>query len=114
MEVKAKQLKEHSRMKLLRVLQENYYSAFNEYFFQSLDQANLGNSNFLEFVEISVETLDKRVPCKKKYVRGTHLCLIANELSRPSIRRVRLANKFLQNTSEKNRMKYVKQKTDCV
>ena len=61
MEVKAKQLKEHSRMKLLRVLQENYYSAFNEYFFRSLDQANLGNSNFLEFVEISVETLDKRL-----------------------------------------------------
>ena len=63
---------------------------------------------------INLDTLNKHVPHKKKQAWGIQMPLFKKESSKAIMTRTKLRNIFLQNRSEKNRIRYTKQRNFCV
>ena len=74
----------------------------------------INDDGFKRFCKLSVNVLNKHAPHKKKYVRGNQMPFFAKELSKETITRSRLHNKYLKNRNEENRAIYVKQRSYCV
>ena len=91
-------------------------AAFRETLIKKLSNENLvNNDNGLErFCDISLETLNKHVPCNKKQARGNQMPFFNKDLSKLVMTQAKLRNIFLQNTSEENKIRYTKQSNFCV
>ena len=74
----------------------------------------INDDGFRRFCEISLDSLDKHAPRKKKYVRGNQMPFFNKELSKATMTRTKLRNIFLQNKSEENRIRYTRQRNFCV
>ena len=81
---------------------------------------NLSKENFItnddgfqRFCHISLVTLNKHAPCKKKHAR-VKVPFFNKELSKEIMTWTKLWNIFLQNGSEKNSIRYTKQRNFCV
>ena len=53
-------------------------------------------------------------PRKDRYARGNHMPFMNKALSKETMKRTRLRNKFLKDRSEENKKKYSKQRNYCV
>ena len=53
-------------------------------------------------------------PLKRKYIRGNNSLFINRILSKETIKRTRLRNKFFKSKSEDDKKNYVKQRSYCV
>ena len=89
--------------------------------FQSTCVNNLSKENFIindngfkRFCEISLDSLEKHAPRKKKYARGNQMPFFNEELSKAIMTRTKLRSIFLQNKSEENRIRYARQRNFCV
>ena len=60
------------------------------------------------FLEVRENTLNRHVPCKKKFIRGYHSPFISKAI----MKRTRLRNKFLRNKSYRDN--FIKQSNYCV
>ena len=104
-----------------RVINYRSYKQFsNEAFRESLinslsNQVFINNDNgFDRFCKISIDTLNKFAPVKKKYARANHMPFMTKELSHEIMKRTRLRNLFLKSKTEETRMLYVNQRNKCV
>ena len=66
------------------------------------------------FSTICTEIFDKHAPKKRRYIRSTHKPFINNEISKATMTRSRLRNRYLKNRSEENRKLFCKQRNKCV
>ena len=91
-------------------------AAFRETLIEQLSNDNLVNNDngFERFRDISLETLNKHAPCKKKHARGNQMSFFNKDLSKAIMTRTKLRNIFLQNRSEENKILYTKQSNFCV
>ena len=74
----------------------------------------INDNGFKSFCEISLDSLEKHAPRKKKYARGNQMPFFNKELSKAIMTRIKLRNVFLQNKSEENRIRYARQRNFCV
>ena len=74
----------------------------------------INNDGFQRFCLVSLDALNKHAPRKKKHARGNKMSFFNKELSKAIMTRTKLCNIFLQNSSEKNRIRYTKQINFCV
>ena len=90
--------------------------AFKETLIKKLSNENLVNNDnrFERFCDISLETLNKHAPCKKKHAGGNQMPFFNKDLSKAIMTRTKLRNIFLQNRSEENKIRYTKQRNFCV
>ena len=90
--------------------------AFRETLLKNLSQENFVNNDngFQRFRSISLNSLEKHAPSKKKYTRGNHMPFFNKDLSKAIMTRTKLRNIFLQNKSEENKIRYTKQRNFCV
>ena len=108
------------KMKPQFVSYRKYKDFHNETFLDSLRhelnvQGQLLNEKGLDvFSTISTEIFDKHAPKKKRYIRYNHKPFISNEISKATMTRSRLRNRFLKNRNEQNRKIFCKQKNKCV
>ena len=58
--------------------------------------------------------LDIHAPIKQTYARGNHMPFMNKVLSKETMTRTRLRNKFLKDRSEENKKRYSKQRNYCV
>ena len=117
MNVMRKSLKKHQPSIMSYRSYKNFSNAaFRETLTKKLSNENLvNNNNGLErFCDITLETLNKHAPCKKKHVRGNQMPFINKDLSKAIMTRTKLRNIFLQNRSEENKIRYKKQRNFCV
>ena len=91
-------------------------TAFMETLIKKLSNENLVNKDngFEKFCDISLETLKKHAPCKKKHARGNQTFFFNKDLSKAIMTRTKLRNIFRQNRSEENKIRYPKQRNVCV
>ena len=91
-------------------------AAFRETSIKKLSNENLVNNDngFERYCDISLETLTRHAPCKKKHARGNQMSFFNKDLSKAIITRTKLRNIFLQNRSEENKIRYTKQRNFCV
>ena len=91
-------------------------AAFRETLIKKLSTGNfVSNENgFERFCDISLETLNKHAPYKKKHARGNQMPFFNKDLSKAIMTRTKLRNIFLQNRSEENKIRYAKQMNFCV
>ena len=69
----------------------------------NLSKENFNNNDgFHRFCHISLDTLNKHAPCKKKHVQGNQMSFFNEELSKAIMTRTKLRNIFLQNRIEEN------------
>ena len=70
----------------------------------NLSKENFNNNDdgFHRFCHISLETLNKHAPRKKKHARGNQMSFFDEELSKAIMTRTKLRNIFLQNRIEEN------------
>ena len=90
--------------------------AFRETLLKNLSQENFVNNDngFQRFCSISLNSLEKHAPSRKKYTRGNHMPFFNKDLSKAIMTRTKLRNIFLQNKSEENKIRYTKQRNFCV
>ena len=90
--------------------------AYRETLINNLSKENfiINDKGFKRFCEISLDSLEKHAPSKKKYARGNQMPFFNKELSKAIITRTKLRNIFLQNKSEENRIRYARQRNFCV
>ena len=90
--------------------------AFRETLLKNLSQENFVNNDngFQRFCSISLNSLEKHAPSKKKYTRGNHMAFFNKDLSKAIMTRTKLRNISLQNKSEENKIRYTKQRNFCV
>ena len=88
---------------------------FMETLINKLSDENLTNneSGFQRLCDISLETLNKHAPCKKKHARGNQMTFFNKQLSKVIMTRTKLRNIFLQNRRVENRMYCTKQRNFC-
>ena len=68
-----------------------------------------------KFKDIIINSLNKRVPLKRKYyLRANYLIFIMNELSKAIMKRSKLCNLYLEVRSNEKRSRYKKQRNICV
>ena len=89
---------------------------FRENLLLNLSKDSLANDvdGFQTFCDIGLETLNKLVPRKQKYVRSSQMPLLTKELSNAILTISRLRNNYLKNWNNTNRLLYTKQKFLCV
>ena len=99
---------------------KKYQTFSNEKYTETLIN-NLSKENFINnddgfqrFCHISLDALNKHAPRKNKHARGNQMPFFNKELSRAIIMRTKLRNIFLQNRSEDNRIRCIKQRNFCV
>ena len=71
-------------------------------------------ARFERFRDISLETLNKHAPGKKKHAPGNQMSFFNKGLSKAIMTQTKLRNIFLQNWSEENKIRYTKQSNFCV
>ena len=83
---------------------------------QEFGKANIEeNENGLKnLLNACIRILDIHAPRKQKYARGNHMPVMNKAMSKEIMRRTRLRNKFLRDTSEENKNKYSKQRNYCI
>ena len=64
------------------------------------------DNRFIDFFDICRTTLDHHASQKKKYVRSSHMLFINKTLSKKIMKRTKLRNKFLKDTTEENRNRH--------
>ena len=74
----------------------------------SFDQFDVSN-----FKEKIFNIFDKHVPIKQKYLRVNEAPFMTKELHRETMKRSRLLNNFLRTKSQKDKVKYNKQRNIC-
>ena len=90
--------------------------AYRETLINNLSKENfiINDIGFKRFCEISLDSLEKYAPRKKKYARGNQMPFFNKELSKAIMTRTKLRNIFLQNKSKENRIRYARQRNFCV
>ena len=90
--------------------------AYRETLIKNLSKENfaINDNGFERFCEISLNSLEKHAPRKKKYARGNQMPFFNKELSQAIMTRTRLRNIHLQDKSEENRIRYARQRNFCV
>ena len=68
------------------------------------------DNGFSGFFDLCRTTLDQHAPRKKKYARGNHMLFINKTLSKEIMKRTKLRNKFLKDSTEENRNRYASQR----
>ena len=83
---------------------------------QEFGKANIEeNENGLKnLLNACIRILDIHAPRKQKYARGNHMPVMNKAMSKEIMRRTRLRNKFLKDTSEESKNKYSKQRNYCI
>ena len=61
-----------------------------------------------------MKVLHKHAPRKKKLARGNQMPFMTKDLSKKTMKCLRLRNRFLENKSLGNRMLYTQQRNYCV
>ena len=75
----------------------------------------VNNNDGLErFCKITMDTLNKVAPIKRKYTRGNQMPFMTKELSKEIMARSRLRNKYLTDKTVENRLLYTQQRNKCV
>ena len=75
----------------------------------------VNNNDGLErFCKITMDTLNKVAPIKRKYARGNQMPFMTKELSKEIMARSRLRNKYLTDKTVENRLLYTQQRNKCV
>ena len=72
------------------------------------------NKGLERFCKITMDTLNKVAPIKRKYARGSQMPFMTKELSKEIMARSRLRNKYLTDKTVKNRVLYTQQRNKCV
>ena len=90
--------------------------AYRETLINNLSKENfiINDNGFKRFCEISLDSLERHAPRKKKYARGNQMPFFNKELSKAIMTRTKLRNIFLQIKSEENRIRYARQRNFCV
>ena len=90
--------------------------AFREELLSEFLNLNIGENEegFSNFLEISKKNVNYHAPCKQQNARGNHLPLINKTLSKETMNRTRLRNKFLKNRNNYNKKVFSKQRNFCV
>jgi hypothetical protein len=86
---------------------------FREDLIRKLSSQNLNNDSLKLVLDISTSVLSAHAPCKKKFVRGNRSPFMNKELSKATMTRARLRNKFLKDRSDVNRKAFSKQRNFC-
>ena len=87
----------------------NYDNNIFRYFLLTgLSKLNIEVTDVRKFVTVCTDILNNHAPSKKKYIRGNQLPFVSKELSKETMCRTRLWNKFLRNRSDENKRKYSK------
>ena len=104
-----------------RIINYRLFKHFsNEAFRISLEkrlsrEVYVNNNDGLEsFCKITMDTLNKVAPVKRKYARGNQMPFMTKELSKEIMARSRLKNKYLTDKTVENRLLYTKQINKCV
>ena len=97
-----------------KITYRNYKLFFNELYKEDL-VFELSNESFQfnklkRFLEICENTLNIHAPRKIKFIRGNHSPFMNKKLSKATMKRTRLRNKFLRNKSPENRENFNKQR----
>ena len=94
------------------------YKKFSNESFRSLitnKNRNLQDHNVLDsFLDISKYALDETAPLKRKCIRANSSPFMNKTISRESMKRTRIRNKFLRERTEANRRAYNIQRNYCV
>ena len=90
--------------------------AFREELLSELLNINIGENEegFSNFLEISKKNVNYHAPCQQQYARKNHLPLINKTLSKETMKRTRLRNKFLKNRNGYNKREFSKQRNFCL
>ena len=72
------------------------------------------DDGFQRFCHISLDALNKHASRKEKHARDYQMPFFNKELSKAIMTQTKLRDIFLQNRSEENRIRYIKQKNVCV
>ena len=90
--------------------------AFREELLSEFLNVNIGENEegFSNFLEIGKKNVNYHAPCKQQYARGNHLPLINKTLSKETMKRTRLRNKFLKNRNGYNKREFSKQRNFCL
>ena len=75
---------------------------------------NLGNMEYQHFLNTFIEILNKHAPMKQKYLRANQGRFMTKDLHKAIMKRSRLRNKFLRDTTDISREEYKKQRNLCV
>ena len=75
---------------------------------------NITSTSYELFESTFLELLNKHVPMKEKYATATNAPFMNKTLSKAIMTRSRLRNRFLCNPDMTNKMKYNKQRNNCV
>ena len=83
---------------------------------QEFGKANIEeNENGLKnLLNACIRILDIHAPRKQKYARGNHMPVMNKAMSKEIMRRTRLRNKFLKDTSEESKNTYSTQRNYCI
>ena len=75
---------------------------------------DLGNMKYQHFLNTFIEILNKHAPMKQKYFRANQGRFMTKDLHKAIMKRSRLRNKFLRDTTDISREEYKKQRNLCV
>ena len=94
-----------------------YYRSYNNYnkgqFENTLKQRLVSSSNFGEFFDIILATLNEQAPLKKKKMRDNHQVFLSKTLRKAIIKRSKLRNTFSKKRSSENWQNYKWQRNIC-
>ena len=80
---------------------------------KSLKQRLVSSSNFEEFCNTFLATLNKHAPLKKKKIRYNHQVFMSKTLCKAIMKRTKLRNKFSRKRFSENRQNYKGQRNTC-
>ena len=75
---------------------------------------DINNIEYQHFLNSFIEILNKHAPMKIKYLRANHGKFVTKGLHKAIMKRSRLRNTFLRDTTETSRKEYKKQRNFCV
>ena len=107
--------KHYKRLEPIKI-QYRDYKSFDGNKFRTDLKDRLENSENLDvesFKSIFIELLDLHAPKKQKIVRGNNAPFMNKTLSKASMTRAGLRNKYLKNPTPENKNSYTKQKNFC-
>ena len=95
-----------------------YYRSYNNYnkeqFENVLKQRLVSSSNFEEFFDTFLATLNEHAPLKKKKIRYNHQVFMSKTLRKAIMKRSKLRNTFNKKRSSENWQNYKRQHSTCL
>ena len=80
-----------------------------------LNEVFVNNDHALEkFCKTTMDTLNSFAPIKKKYALDNQILFMTKVLSKETMTKSRLRNKYLKHNTEENRLLYTQQRSKCV